>query len=269
VIKTAYKKLKIIVLILSLNTLITGCRVRLSFPFLGSPKIHFEDSETDVELYNFNSNRINPKFQNLPNGTVVKMIDGSNYILAIDSYITEDGTKYDYIGFNYPYFDQRYAVINSSDITEVIFYGIHDKNSLEELEEVPDKLLPVGSIVEIGNKDMEHGVLTVIIVGHNASDYYGSDEVHDSNEVYDYCFTLLEQTEKPIYQSNHSLKSFGYINHNIIEKLLYIAPETDFIECLRLKLMEKEEIQGIKTNMLTDEELEECLLKLEGYDLNK
>jgi hypothetical protein len=257
-IKTKYKHLILILLILALNLLLTGCRIRLSFPFLGFPKVYIEDGDANTELNNFDASIINPEFQSLPNGTIVKLIDESNAILTLNSFISKDGKEYEYLGSSYPCIDIHAPNlgINSADIVGVIFNGIDDKNSLDEIEEIPGKLLPLGSIFEIN--DIESGTLTVVIAGHNAI----LDTAEDSI-IRDYFCVLLEQAETPIYQSNLPTQAMVYTDHEAIEKLLYIAPETEFAKSIRLKLMEKEEIEGIKIYTLTDEELEEILKNLE------
>lgn len=229
-IKSIYKKRMLCLLMLTIM-LFTGCRVRFKF---------YPDKE-DTSI----------GFQNLPNGTVVSVTGIGDMTINCKNIIA-DYEVYDYEGNNYPVFEPLSRwLFNSTDIEEVIFYGVDDVNSLSEVEEIHDRLLPIGSIVEVDASEYDLGVLTLVIIAHNPP-------VDEVGTRFDYSCTRLNQIEEQIYNENRLESLFIYIDHHKIEKVLYVAPETKFAESVRLKLMEKDEMQGFRGTYLSEEELEEC-----------
>lgn len=225
------------------SIMLTGCNVS---KITITPKSY--------EEYQKEKNNDSLEFQNLPKGTVVEFVGGYIGIISTYNFVWGD-EKYDYCEYSYPFINPgigRSAFNSDTDrIEQVIIRGVEDINSLEKIDEIPDKLLPIGSIFKVYDYK-DYGDLTLIIIAHNfAEGLKGVEE-----ERLDYTCKNLEQIEEEFFTKRYFESDFLFLNHEEIDELIYISPETKYAQFVRLKLMEKEK-NGIKTNKLQDEDVDE------------
>jgi hypothetical protein len=236
--------------------------VILSYLFLGGENLNIEfgtvrlfanpprrraEVESKVEYYS-----------NLPLGTVVlaDTVAGVQSMLIVGTNTEVGGEIFDYLGISSVggvYHFNEYGTLmhfNSYDVYELVSIG-PEVDSLVELEGyIPNKYLPLGSIVSLSTEALV--------------DMYGQDvDVYNSKFMVISNFVVIYA-----YVSNVELREyFDYlvirmycetimlVNHDEIESIFYIPEETSNARCFREQVLETKTLyrEGYINNEYVDD----------------
>ena len=193
-------------------------------------------------------------FNNLPIGTIVYLDNLHIPLLIYADYITIGDTKKDYLSAMLPgglIQDDLGTAFNAEYIKEVIYLGTNSYNLTVLEGKIPEKFLPVGSIVNLlVEKNItingEKGNIYTndfMIIGYNPKTKNG--------KMYDYI--LVE-----ILKTHGSREEIVYlnVNHYEIKKILYIPKELEISKCFRMEL--------VKLKVMTHEMPQESIERIKN-----